>query len=266
MPETEDGWLDPDIRALELGQGEKAGLQIYRNYTRSFEDHAISKFRDSLARDHIDLSDLERLVRLLGGEDIRFLPVITCGYGDDMLKRAFKHILPEGIPGGTTEMLSGYGPLSDLSKRIRLAYAFDVLSADLMESLDRVRSARNRISHDWDLSQFSEFYINGRVSELFPIERHLSEREKDFPEFNSSLDPASAFRVRLIWLSGRLKYESEAYHLAKNARLSSARALYEKGGTAWLANVSAVCMAETRAIISRCAGTKAGAKSPSTGP
>jgi len=257
MPAKEDDWLDPDIQALELGQGEKAGLQIYRNYTRSFENHAILKFRESLARDQIDISDLEKLVRLLGVEDIRFLPVITCAYGDDLLKNAFKNTLPQGIPGGTTAMLSGYGPLSDLSKRIRLAYAFDVLSADLMDALDRVRSARNRISHDWDLTQFSDFHLNGSASELFPIEDHLAERATDFPELASTLDPASAFRVRLIWLSGRLKYESEAYHLAKKARLSPARALYENGGTTWLENVAAVCMAETRAVSGRRAETEA---------
>ena len=259
MPETEDDWLDPDIQALELGQGEKAGLQIYRNYTRSFENHAILKFRESIARDQIDLSDLEKFVRLLGVEDLRFLPVVTCAYGDDLLRNAFKKTLPQGIPGGTTAMLSGYGPLSDLSRRIRLAYAFDVLSADLMTSLDLVRSARNRISHDWDLTQFQDFHIDSRVSELFPIEDELKTRALDFPEFASSLDSASAFRVRLIWLSGRLKYESEAYHLAKKARLSPVRALYEDGGTAWLVKVAAVCMAETRAIISRRAETKVGA-------
>jgi len=251
---SNDDWLDPDIRALELSYGEKAGLQIYRNYTRSFEDNALVRFRESINSQKIDLVDLSNVVRQLGEEDIRFIPIIACAYGDDLLKRVFKEVLPAGVPGGVTEMLGGYGPLSDLSKRIRLAYAFDVLSGDLMDALDRVRSARNRISHDWDLSQFSDFHIKGRVAELFPIEDHLPDRAMDFPELSSQLDQSSIFRVRLVWLVGRLKYEAEAYHLAKKVRLSPRRALYENGGTAWLASVADICMLETRAIIRKQGG------------
>ena len=249
MSDAEDEWIDPDIRALELSWSEKAGLQIYRNYTRSFEDHAVIKFREALNRGTLDLSDLKKLVRLLAVEDSRFLPVITCGYADELLKRAFRKALPPGIPGGIAEMFRAYGPLSDLSKRIRLAFAFDVLSADLMEALDRVRSARNRISHDWDLEGVADFHLSGRVAELFPVEALLSEEAIKFPELASDINPLSAFRIRLIWLVGRLTYEAEAYYLAKKARLSPVRALYGAGVTTWLASVAAVCMSETRAII-----------------
>jgi len=34
--EPDEDWFDPDIAATNLGYGEKAGLQTYRNYTRSF--------------------------------------------------------------------------------------------------------------------------------------------------------------------------------------------------------------------------------------
>ena len=37
MPTTED-WFDDDIAAMELNYAEKSGLQIYRNYTKSFEN------------------------------------------------------------------------------------------------------------------------------------------------------------------------------------------------------------------------------------
>jgi hypothetical protein len=38
-------WFDPDIAGMDdLGYDEKAGLQIYRNYTRSFEKRAIELF------------------------------------------------------------------------------------------------------------------------------------------------------------------------------------------------------------------------------
>lgn len=246
---TDEDWFDPDIQAMSLGYGEKAGLQIYRNYTRSFEGEGIRRFREALASAPANYSDLEKLARLLATEDVRFLPVIACGYADDTLKKLFKDVIPANVPGGTADMLSGYGPLSDLSKRIRLAHAFDVLSGDLMEALDRVRSARNRISHDWDLTKVEDFHVTGRVSELAAVEAMLAKRAKDFPELGVAFDTVSAFRVRLIWLMGRLTYEASLYHSAKLGGLNPYRALYADGGTAWLTQVSMICMAETRTVI-----------------
>ena len=256
MAHSEDTWFDPDIESLELDWGEKAGLQIYRNYTRSFEDNAIAKFRETLARESLDVADLTKVISFLLEEDLRFLPVISCGYADDLLKMAFRKALPDGVPGGTAEMFGGYGPLSDLSKRIRLAYAFDVVSADLMLALDKVRVARNRISHDWDLTKIEGFHQSGRVSELEPIELYISDRAQRHPELDAELDSSSAFRVRLIWLVGRLTYEATAYHRAKAARLSPFRALYEDGGSAWLQQISTVCMDATLVLVERARDTK----------
>lgn len=246
---ADEEWFDPDIQVMPVGYGEKAGLQIYRNYTRSFEEHGIKRFREALSAKAADYSHLEKLARLLALEDVRFLPVIACGYADDVLKQLFKEVIPDDVPGGKADMLNGYGPLSDLSKRIRLAHAFGVLSGDLMEAVDRVRSARNRISHDWDLTKIEGFHLTGRVSELPSIEVMLAKRVKDFPELDVTFDPVSAFRVRLIWLMGRLTYEATLHHPATLGGLNPFRALYADGGTAWLVQVSKICMDETRTVI-----------------
>lgn len=246
---TEENWFDPDIDAMQLGWGEKAGLQLYRNYTRSFENHAIGRFREALEREQLDLGRLERLISLLVSEDLRFLPIILCAFADDLLKEAFKAAIPDGVPGGKADMFSGYGPLSDLSKRIKMAFAFDVLSADLMTGLDRVRAARNEIAHSWDSATLGEFYAGGRVADLFPIEVHLAERAAKDPELGAMLNAGSAFRVRVIWLAGRLAYEAAFYGLAKKAHLSPSRTLYEEGGTQWLTKVSGICMDGTKAVI-----------------
>lgn len=234
---------------MTLDHGEKVGLQLYRNYSRSFEGEGIRRFREALASKPADYSHLEQLTRLLAVEDPRFLPVITCGYADDTLKQLFRQVIPDDVPGGKSEMLSGYGPLSDLSKRIRLAHAFDLVSGDLMEALDRVRSARNRISHDWDLTKIGDFYLQGRISELTAVETMFTERIADFPELATTFEPESAFRIRLIWLMGRLTYEAKLYHPAKAASLSPYRTLYADGGTAWLSQASATCMTATRIVI-----------------
>src|SRR4051812_21559921 len=127
MTDNDESWFDPDIVAMSLGYGEKAGLQIYRNYTRSFEVHAIKKFKADIDGEELDLEELKRLIKLIATEDVRFLPVIVCAFADDILKTVFTAILPPGIPGGRSAIMSGYGPLSDFSKRIQLAYAFKVL-------------------------------------------------------------------------------------------------------------------------------------------
>lgn len=254
MKSEDEHCIYADIRALELGYGEKSGLQIYRNYTKAFEGEAIKRFRLALAERSGDYAALVRLTSLLVIEDIRLLPIIVCGYADDILKSLFKSAIPDDVPGGKADMLSGYGPLSDLSKRIRLAHAFGVLSADLMEALDRVRSVRNRISHDWDLSKIQDFHLTGRIAELPAVEAMLAERAEAFPELAAEFDPESAFRIRLVWLMGRLSYEASLYHAAKLGGLDPFQALYANGGTAWLSQVSQTCMAATRTIISRTSG------------
>jgi hypothetical protein len=197
MAGSEENWFDPDIAAMELGYGEKAGLQIHRNYTRSFEKHAIERFVGTINEEPLDLTNFQRLVALIVKEDVRFLPVITCAFADELLKKVYKEILPNGIPGGKGGMFGGYGPLSDLAKRIQLAYAFNILSRDLMKELDRLRSARNAISHRWNIDSLSEFFTQGHLANMHRIEELLSERKDLADEFSGGFTPLAAFRVRL---------------------------------------------------------------------
>jgi hypothetical protein len=131
VTQPDEEWFDPDIAAMELGYDEKAGLQIYRNYTRSFEKHAIKRFIETIDREELDLKDLNQLINLIAKEDARFLPVIVCAFADNLLTDVFKSVLPDDIPGGISGMFGGYGPLSSFAKKIQMAYAFDVLSSDL---------------------------------------------------------------------------------------------------------------------------------------
>ena len=251
MKNDDENWFDSDIDAMELGWGEKAGLQIYRNYTKSFEAHALKRFAETLDREELDLSDLQRLVDSIVEEDLRFLPVIMCAYADELLERVFKTTLPDNIPGGRADLFSGFGPLATLSQRIRLAFAFDVLSADLMLELDRLRSARNKISHNWDADTVTNFHLTGRVADMVPVDQMLVERAQHFnmaPELQVPLDDASAFRVRLAWLAARFTYEAAAWNRAKQARLIPMHALYQEPITKWLTEVSRISMGATRKI------------------
>jgi hypothetical protein len=121
-------------------------------------------------------------------------------------------------------MFGGYGVLSDLAKRIQLAYAFDILSPDLMEELDRLRSARNAISHSWNVDSLKDFFTKGPLADMHRMEEVLAERKDLTEELSRGFEPLAAFRLRLIWIVGRLVYEAAAYNRAKKARLHPARA------------------------------------------
>jgi hypothetical protein len=78
---------------MDLGYDEKAGLQIYRNYTWSFEKRAIERFVAALNELPFATVELERFSSLLVTEEPRFLPIITCAFADDILVLAFRHAL-----------------------------------------------------------------------------------------------------------------------------------------------------------------------------
>jgi len=248
MRRADEDWFDPDIASMRLGYGEKAGLQIYRNYTRAFEENAIKPFVEALDSEQLDLTDLRKLLKLIPTEEPRFLPVIVCGFADELLKSTFKTALPDGIPGGKARMFAGYGRLSDLAKRIQLAYAFDVLSRDLMKELNRLRITRNDIAHTWEIDRLDEFWTGGRLVDMHPIEELLSERKELAVEFSAGFEPLATFRIRVAWIAGRLFYEAAAYNRAKRARVHPAQALYRKPVTKWLAAISKLCLDTTREI------------------
>jgi hypothetical protein len=248
---ADEAWLDADVRKMNLSYAEKSGLQIYRNYTRSFEEHNVTRFREALDKEEHDFSALLRLTHLLVHEDIRFTPIILCGYADDVLKSVFMDVLPEDVPGGRSSMLGGYWPLSTLSERIRLAHAFKVLSRDLMMQLDVVRKVRNRVSHDWNLRSAVELLDSISLDDLYPIEHQIANQRPDIRATDQELDRSSSLRTRLIWLAGRLTYESATFSKAKRARLSPMKALYGKGSTRWLAEVAQICADATRNVSSQ---------------
>lgn len=252
MTESDEDWFDTDIAALELGYGEKAGLQIFRNYRRAFDGHAAELLRQEIANTPLDLTGLTRVVELVSVEDVRLTIVIACGYADDILRKGFEKALPADIPGGVSNMLGGFGPLGDFSKRIRLGYAFELASRDLLADIDNLRRVRNRVSHDWDIASASLLLDHPKLSEMYPVELDVSTRLTEKLGADIEEKPEEHLRVRLIWLLGRLTYELEAFPLARKSKLEPSEALYGKEGgenrTKWLKAIAEVCLAATEKL------------------
>jgi hypothetical protein len=129
-----------------------------------------------------------------------------------------------------------------------LAHAFDVLSPDVTEELDRLRSARNAISHSWNIDSLKDFFTKGRLADTHRMEEVLAERKDLTKELSSGFEPLAAFRLRLVWIVGRLVYEAAAYNNAKKTRLHPVRALYGKSAPKWLKEVSRICLDASREI------------------
>lgn len=244
-----DSW-DPDIAALNLTDGEKNGLQVFRNYTRAFEKSAAERFVNESNSTEFDTSKLNGILDLIVAEDVRFLPVIACSFSDEQLEVMFKREIPSGVPGGRSSMLSGYGSLSRFSQRIQVAYAFNWMSSDILEELDKLRKIRNDTSHSWDINSVRgklDTLIDGR---MIRIEEQLGDGIRLPERFWETLPKESIFRVRLIWLLGRCFYESHLFATAIRLRLNPQLALYGEARTNLLVCVAARCVTATKEVIS----------------
>jgi hypothetical protein len=117
------------------------------------------------------------------------------------------------------------------------------LSPDILDAVDLVRRARNKLAHDWSIDEMKEFFKSEPINRLPAIDEMISEREGY--KHLIDVEPIVAFRIRLIWLTGRLAYEGPLYHRAMRARLRPHDALYGKNQPARLREVSRIAMEAT---------------------
>ena len=246
-----DTW-DPDIAAMALSAVEKNGLQVFRNYSKAFEAKRVADFVESCNAKEVSIGDLETLLVHLKAEEVRTLPVIACAYADDQLKFMYGRELPLDLIGGRSQMLNGFGSLARFSQRIQAAHAFGWLSADLLSELDLLRGLRNALSHKWDLRVLEQKLEDVILNRQFAFEEHLADGVRLPRDFHEHLDKVQRFRVRLIWLMGRVTYECALWVPALKAQLHPSRALYGlPPPPKLLERISALCLATTHAVCER---------------
>lgn len=242
---------DPDIAALTLSDGEKDGLQVFRNYSEAFERHRLKLFSEETNKTEQALEPLARVHDLILAEDPRFLAVIVSAFIDEQLDAMFRREVPDQIPSGRANLFSGFGPLSRYSQRIQVAYAFDWLSRDILTEADKLRKLRNEVSHSWNVGDLKERLSNFISHTMSPIESFLDDGAKLPKEFYKSADDVALFRVRLLWLVGRVYYECGLFPRALKVRLNSVKALYGPEHPQLLSKIAGLCVENTKRVLSK---------------
>jgi tRNA isopentenyl-2-thiomethyl-A-37 hydroxylase MiaE len=247
--EPMESTLDPDITAMQLSDGEKWGLQVYRNYSRAFEEHRVKQFVEQASLFEVEVKLFEQVVALITTQEARAIPVIASAYADDRLKEMFQREIPQGVPGGRSAIMSGFGPLARLSQRIQLAFAFGWLSKDLLTEFDHIRKVRNDLSHKWDVDLLEQRLTDLIENKQSRFEESLGDGVRLPKEFYSSMNSIDRFRVRSVWLLGRMTYETRLWVPALKAGISPEQTLYGQNAPLMLQAIAGISVESTRKII-----------------
>jgi hypothetical protein len=209
--------LDSDIAAQKWGIGQKTMVQMYRDFQRGNGKLFVAEIN---TEEH-SLEDLKKVAQLLEQEEARALPIIFCAYIDDVLLEMYRREIPNDIPGGKSALFGAYGPFSDLSGRLKLAYCFQLIAPDLIHDIDIIRKVRNDLSHNWDTRILANYFSTAPVTRMNYVEKFLD----DYGVYEQ-LSDLGKVRLRLIWIAARTTYESKYYYKAIKRTLDPVLTLY----------------------------------------
>jgi DNA-binding MltR family transcriptional regulator len=141
----------------------------------------------------------------MGDKSDRDVALALAAYIDDALHAMYRRLLlDEGKPNGTfiQSLLKGYGPLSNLSARIDMAYALGWLGPRVRARLDTIRDVRNQFAHHYKIDSFEHSDVAGKCDKLRPDLQmdhwNLSRRQVFIV---TALRLASAIMVRALSLT-----------------------------------------------------------------
>lgn len=193
-----------------LSPEEQAGVDYFVMFLRKVRERQAKEAVAEVEAIPADVKSFKRAATLIGGEDIRFLPVIVTSYCDDLLGQMFRRELPGSVPGGLNQLVRS-GALARLANRIQIAYAFNWINRDVLAELDQLRGIRNEVSHRWDIQEIRpkiEALVQNR---MIAAEVHLDDASGGHPlpkGFSERLSLDSRFRIRLQWLCGQMFFQA----------------------------------------------------------
>lgn len=104
-----------------------------------------------------------------------------------------------------------------------MAFASGWLSNDVLAEVDHLRKVRNDVSHKWDMKVLELKLMQLIEQRQEKIEEFLGDGVHLPESFHHSLQPLQKLRVRLVWLLGRLTYETQLWVPALKANSFRAR-------------------------------------------
>jgi DNA-binding MltR family transcriptional regulator len=240
---------DTDIEEINISDLEKNGIQVYRNYASAIERWREKEFAKRHNETKNEFTSLCGVLDIICFDDKRIVPIVFSSFCDAALKDMFERHVPQGVPGGKSSLFGANGPLSTLSSRIRLAYAFDLINKDILVDIDRIRKIRNNIAHQWDWGVVNDYILTPHFNDMMKVEDVVCCEDKFLKNIDSDIDLLQKFRIRLVWLASRMAYESAYYADAKRERLDPSRALYGVNHPDALEVISGLAINYTHAIM-----------------
>lgn len=130
---------------------------------KAMHDAAIDRvFRTLERKDLPDPKECVRVIKSLGSESDRAVPVVLFGYIDALVLRLLSAEIDASVPGGPAKLLKGYGPLASASSRIDVAHAMRWLPGVTAANLRLLRAVRNEFAHNPFIT-FEEPRIRDRI-------------------------------------------------------------------------------------------------------
>ena len=85
-------------------------------------------------------------------------------------------------------IFEGYGPLSSFSSRIDMAFALDILSAQLRDDLNTIRAIRNTFAHSKSILHFNDPAIAEQCRKLRTWSRRKADLQAVYMESLQAID------------------------------------------------------------------------------
>ena len=129
-----------------------------------------------------------------------------------------------------------------------MAFAFGWLSKDLLIEFDHIRKIRNDLSHKWDVELLGRKLNEFIEEKQTPFEAQLGDGVRLPMNFHQSMCAVDRFRVRVVWMLGRLTYETRLWVPAVKAGIEPEEALYGPNAPVMLRAIAEISVNATKEI------------------